>query len=73
MLAHIFAQKTIANLEPVIVKTLGILVAKIDKYVASAEEFNMRNHPHPHFSLPHMKDLQRSNLPQALLVPPSHA
>lgn len=32
MLAHVFAQKTIANLEPVMADTVAVLVAQIDKY-----------------------------------------
>jgi benzoate 4-monooxygenase len=32
MLAHVFAQKTIANLEPVIADTVAALVAQVDKH-----------------------------------------
>jgi cytochrome P450 len=37
MLAHVFAQKTIANLEPVISDTIAVLVAQIDKNIAEKQ------------------------------------
>jgi cytochrome P450 len=44
MLAHFFAQKTIVGLEPVINKTTAVLVAQIDKHIASSENINMRRY-----------------------------
>ena len=42
MLAHVFAQKTIANLEPVIIDTVSILGAQLDKHIADGKSINMR-------------------------------
>lgn len=44
MLAHVFAQKTIANLEPVITDTLAVLVTQIDKFAAEGNTINMRRY-----------------------------
>ncbi|KAH6665928.1 cytochrome P450 [Halenospora varia] len=44
MLAHLFAQKTIANLEPVMAETTAVLVAQVDKHIASGKEINMRRY-----------------------------
>lgn len=44
MLAHIFAQKTIANLEPVIVDTVQTLVSQIDKCIAAQKPINVRRY-----------------------------
>jgi hypothetical protein len=44
MLAHVFAQKTIANLEPVISDTITVLVAQIDKNIAQGKTINMRRY-----------------------------
>ena len=44
MLAHVFAQKTIANLEPVISDTITVLVAQIDKSVVEGNAINMRRY-----------------------------
>lgn len=44
MLAHIFAQKTIANLEPVVTDTVATLVAKIDQHVQSGKDINIRRY-----------------------------
>lgn len=43
-LAHVFAQKTIANLEPVMVDTTAILVAQIDTHIATGHQINMRRY-----------------------------
>jgi benzoate 4-monooxygenase len=43
-LAHVFAQKTIANLEPVMVDTVSILVAQLDKYIEAGKPINMRRY-----------------------------
>lgn len=44
MLAHVFAQKTIANLEPVISDTIAVLVAQIDKSANENTPINMRRY-----------------------------
>jgi cytochrome P450 len=44
MLAHVFAQKTVANLEPVIADTIAVLVAQIDKFAAEGQAINMRRY-----------------------------
>ena len=44
MLAHIFAQKTIANLEPVVTETIAVLVAQVDKYSAAGNDINIRRY-----------------------------
>jgi cytochrome P450 len=41
MMAHVFAQKTIPNLEPIITETTGTLVAQVDKHAASGRPINM--------------------------------
>jgi len=41
-LAHIFAQKTIAGLEPVISEAVGSLVKEIDRYAVTGENLNIR-------------------------------
>jgi len=44
MLAHIFAQKTIAGLEPIVTDTISVLVAQIDKHASSGKSLNMRRY-----------------------------
>jgi cytochrome P450 len=44
MLAHLFSQKTIAGLEPIVTETTAILVAQIDKHAALGERINMRRY-----------------------------
>lgn len=44
MLAHVFAQKTISNLEPIVAKTTAILVAEIDKSAIAGTSLNMRRY-----------------------------
>ena len=44
MLAHLFAQKTIAGLEPVINNTTAVLVTQIDQHIASSKPMNMRRY-----------------------------
>jgi cytochrome P450 len=44
MLAHVFAQKTIANLEPVISDTVGVLITQIDKCATEGRSINMRRY-----------------------------
>ena len=44
MLAHVFAQKTIANLEPVITDTIAILLAQVDRFVSEERHINMRRY-----------------------------
>jgi len=44
MMAHVFAQKTIANLEPIVTETTGILVAQVDKHAASGKHINLRRY-----------------------------
>jgi cytochrome P450 len=44
MLAHVFAQKTIANLEPVITDTIAVLLAQVDKFVSEERHVNMRRY-----------------------------
>lgn len=44
MLAHIFAQKTIANLEPVISETVANLVKQVDRHAISGEHINIRRY-----------------------------
>ena len=44
MLAHVFAQKTIASLEPVISDTIAVLVAQIDKSAVEGSSINMRRY-----------------------------
>jgi benzoate 4-monooxygenase len=43
-LAHLFAQKTIAGLEPVINDRTVVLVTQVDKHVASSRPINMRRY-----------------------------
>ncbi|RDW91649.1 cytochrome P450-21 [Coleophoma crateriformis] len=43
-LAHLFAQKTIANLEPVVCGCTGVLVNQIDNHIASNKPINMRRY-----------------------------
>lgn len=43
-LAHIFAQKTIANLEPIIAEAVGTLVKQVDSYAVSGKAFNIRRY-----------------------------
>lgn len=43
-LAHVFAQKTIANLEPVMVDTTAILIAQVDAHIAAGQQINMRRY-----------------------------
>lgn len=43
-LAHVFAQKTIANLEPVMVDAISRLVTEIDKHIATQNPINMRRY-----------------------------
>ena len=44
LLAHVFAQKTIANLEPVISDTIGTVVTQLDRFAAEGEPINMRRY-----------------------------
>jgi len=44
MMAHVFAQRTIANLEPIITETTGNLVAQVDKHAAAGRPINMRRY-----------------------------
>lgn len=44
LLAHVFAQKTIANLEPVIWDTVATLVSQVEKAVAEQSPINMRRY-----------------------------
>jgi hypothetical protein len=44
MMAHVFAQRIIANLEPIITETTGILVAQVDKHAAAGRPINMRRY-----------------------------
>lgn len=44
MLAHVFAQKTIAGLEPVIADTVSVLVAQCDKFAVTGDTINMRRY-----------------------------
>ncbi|KAJ9635444.1 hypothetical protein H2201_003106 [Coniosporium apollinis] len=44
MLAHVFAQKTIAGLEPVITDTVSVLVAQVEKFTAEGRPINMRRY-----------------------------
>lgn len=44
MLAHLFAQKTIAGLEPVINDTTAVLATQIDNHIASGIRMNMRRY-----------------------------
>ncbi len=44
MLAHLFAQKTIANLEPVMAETTAVLIAQVDKHISSGTDINMRRY-----------------------------
>ncbi len=44
LLAHVFAPKTIANLEPVISDTVAILLAQVEKAAASGTPMNMRRY-----------------------------
>jgi cytochrome P450 len=44
MLAHVFAQKTIANLEPVISDTVGMLVTQVDKCATEGRPINIRRY-----------------------------
>jgi cytochrome P450 len=44
MLAHVFAQKTIANLEPVISDTVGMLVTQVDKCATEGRSINIRRY-----------------------------
>jgi cytochrome P450 len=44
MLAHVFAQKTVANLEPVIAEQVGVLVGEIKKIAKTGGTINMRRY-----------------------------
>lgn len=44
MLAHVFAQKTIANLEPVISDTIAVLVARVEEHIKEEKTINMRRY-----------------------------
>ncbi|KAK5064242.1 hypothetical protein LTR84_000075 [Exophiala bonariae] len=44
LLAHVFAQKTIANLEPVISDTVAILLTQVEKAALSGTPMNMRRY-----------------------------
>jgi cytochrome P450 len=44
MLAHLFAQKTIAGLEPVVVNTTAILAAQIEEHVSAGKTINLRRY-----------------------------
>jgi cytochrome P450 len=44
MLAHLFAQKTIAGLEPIVTETTAVFVAQIDKHIAMGQKVNMRRY-----------------------------
>ena len=44
MLAHIFAQKTIAGLEPVIINTTATLVSQIDQHISAGKQINLRRY-----------------------------
>lgn len=43
-LAHVFAQKTIASLEPTMVDMVSVLVAQIDAHIAQGRKINMRRY-----------------------------
>jgi cytochrome P450 len=43
-LAHVFAQKTIADMEPVITDTIAVLLTQIDKAIREGSTFNMRRY-----------------------------
>lgn len=42
LLAHVFAQKTIANLEPVVADTVSTLMAQVDRHIGAGKTINMR-------------------------------
>lgn len=42
LLAHIFAQNTIANLEPVVADTVFTLIAQVDRHIDTDKKINMR-------------------------------
>lgn len=42
LLAHVFAQKTIANLEPVVADTVSTLIAQVDRHIDTDKKINMR-------------------------------
>ena len=44
MLAHVFAQKTIANLEPIIANTCSVLVAQVNDHIGKGKAINMRRY-----------------------------
>jgi cytochrome P450 len=44
MFAHVFAQKTIANLEPVVTGKAALLVSQIDKKASAGEMVNLRRY-----------------------------
>jgi benzoate 4-monooxygenase len=44
LLAHVFAQKTIANLEPVISDTIAVLLARVAQAADSGKTINMRRY-----------------------------
>lgn len=44
LLAHVFAQKTIANLEPVISDTVAILLAQVESSAVQGKPINMRRY-----------------------------
>jgi cytochrome P450 len=44
MFAHVFAQKTIAGLEPVVTRKCSLLVEEIDKKVTSGKSINIRRY-----------------------------
>ena len=44
MLAHVFAQKTIANLEPVIADTIGTMALQVDRFAVEQKPINLRRY-----------------------------
>jgi cytochrome P450 len=44
MLAHVFAQKTVANLEPVIAEQVAVLVGEVEKVAKAGGTINMRRY-----------------------------
>ncbi len=44
MLAHIFAQKIVSNLEPVLTDTIAVLVTQVHKHAAEGRPMNMRRY-----------------------------
>ena len=49
-LAHVFAQKTIANLEPTMVDTVSMLLSQIDQHISNKQPINMRRYMN-HFTV----------------------